>query len=276
MLLVVLEFNAYMTLEVTEELFVDTTRNHKLQINLDITMPRISCDYLSLDAMALDGEQHLHIEHNIFKRRLDLEGQVIVDAQPEKHDVQLSSTDKKPANGTAEDGNTTTTEKPLCGSCYGVGNRTCCNTCQVGNEMRVSGRYLIDARSPLFQDVIDAYRSMGWNVDMDNIEQCKDQKGRSKSASVDMKEGCQVYGQMEVNRMGGSFHIAPGKSFSINHIHVHDVQPYSSSSFNTSHIVNHLSFGKRMDYAKTHLDDLRVFESESEWGSGIALAFIIT
>ena len=116
----------------------------------------------------------------------------------------------------------------------------------------------------LFQDVIDAYRGMGWNVDMDNIEQCKDQKGRSKSASIDMKEGCQVYGRMSVNRMGGSFHIAPGKSFSINHIHVHDVQPYSSSSFNTSHIINHLSFGQRMNYAKTHLDDLRVFGSESE------------
>lgn len=128
-LLVMLEFNAYMTLEVNEELFVDTTRNHKLQINLDITMPRISCDYLSLDAMALDGEQHLHIEHNIFKRRLDLEGQVIVDATPEKHDVQLSSTDKKaPGNGTVVE--EATTEKPVCGSCYGA-NKTCCNTCQV-------------------------------------------------------------------------------------------------------------------------------------------------
>lgn len=114
---------------------------------------------------------------------------------------------------------------------------------------------------------------MGWNVDMDSIEQCKDQKGRSKSASVDMKEGCQVYGNLEVNRMGGSFHIAPGKSFSINHIHVHDVQPYSSSSFNTSHVINHLSFGQRMDYAKTHLDDLKAVDMESEyrWGAYIPL-----
>lgn len=62
--------------------------------------------------------------------------------------------------------------------------------------------------------------------------------------------------------MGGSFHIAPGKSFSINHIHVHDSGPYSSSSFNTSHVINHLSFGKRMNYAKTSMDDLRVMEPE--------------
>lgn len=92
-------------------------------------MPRISCDYLSLDAMALDGEQHLHIEHNIFKRRLDLDGNMIEDAKPEKHDVQLSSTDK--GNGTAvAEGDSTTMKKIECGSCYGA-NRTCCNTCQV-------------------------------------------------------------------------------------------------------------------------------------------------
>ena len=27
------------------------------------------------------------------------------------------------------------------------------------------------------------------------------------------KEACQIYGYLEVNRVGGSFHIAPGKSF---------------------------------------------------------------
>lgn len=125
--------------------------------------------------MALDGEQHLHIEHNIFKRRLDLEGKVIEESKPEKQDVR-PSTEKKPSNGTLEGA---ATEKPTCGSCYGA-NRTCCNTCE---------------------EVIDAYRGMGWNVDMESFEQCKDRKGRRLSASTDMKEGCQIYGHMEVNRV---------------------------------------------------------------------------
>lgn len=137
-ILVILEFNAFMALEVNEELFVDTTRNHKLQINLDITVPRISCDYLSLDAMALDGEQHLHIEHNIFKRRLDLNGNIVVDAEPEKHDVKLSSTDKKLGNDTAT---AETTLKPECGSCYGA-NRTCCNSCQVMDGVKAYHKQL--------------------------------------------------------------------------------------------------------------------------------------
>lgn len=65
--------------------------------------------------------------------------------------------------------------------------------------------------------------------------------------------------------MGGNFHIAPGKSFSINHVHVHDVHPYSSQSFNLSHNINHLSFGQRIDFANTHpLDDMKVYAVEGK------------
>lgn len=65
--------------------------------------------------------------------------------------------------------------------------------------------------------------------------------------------------------MSGSFHVAPGQSFSINHIHVHDVQPFSSTSFNTSHKINHLSFGDRIraGTANTHpIDGMDVTASE--------------
>ena len=34
---------------------------------------RVSCDFLVLDAMDVSGEQHMDIAHNIFKRRLDLD-----------------------------------------------------------------------------------------------------------------------------------------------------------------------------------------------------------
>jgi len=38
---------------------------------------------LSLDATDTSGEHHIHIEHNIFKRRLDLEGKPIEEAKKE-------------------------------------------------------------------------------------------------------------------------------------------------------------------------------------------------
>lgn len=45
---------------------------------------------LSLDAMDSSGDQHLHIEHNIFKRRLDLQGNPI--EEPKKEDIATSKT----------------------------------------------------------------------------------------------------------------------------------------------------------------------------------------
>lgn len=38
------EFKDYLTPNVSEELFVDTSRSPNIQINLDIIVPKISCD----------------------------------------------------------------------------------------------------------------------------------------------------------------------------------------------------------------------------------------
>ena len=75
------ETQDYLTPEIREELIVDTTRTGKLKINLDFVFPRISCDYLVLDAMDVSGEQHIDIEHNVFKRKLDMEGKPLEDPQ---------------------------------------------------------------------------------------------------------------------------------------------------------------------------------------------------
>ncbi|XP_072936478.1 endoplasmic reticulum-Golgi intermediate compartment protein 3 [Epargyreus clarus] len=220
-LLFISELHTYMSPNISEELFVDTSRGHKLRIHFDITVPRISCSYLVLDAMDSSGEQHLQMDHNIHKRRLDLNGVPI--EEPKKEEIITSSTPKQ---------NTSEVAIVTCGSCYGAAfnDSQCCNTCE---------------------DVKEAYRSKRWALpDLATIEQCKDDDSIEKT-NLALKEGCQIYGYMEVNRVGGSFHIAPGKSFTINHVHVHDVQPYSSSVFNTTHIIKHLSFGSDIKSANT-------------------------
>jgi hypothetical protein len=83
------ELMDYLTPNVSEELFVDTSRSPNIQINLDIVVPAISCDFLALDAMDSSGEQHLQIDHNIYKRRLDLKGQPI--EEPKKEDITIKS-----------------------------------------------------------------------------------------------------------------------------------------------------------------------------------------
>lgn len=220
-LLLLSELYTYMSPNISEELFVDTSRGHKLRINLDIIVPTISCNYLVLDAMDSSGEQHLQMEHNIHKRRLDLDGNSI--EEPKKEEIATSTTVKQ---------NTSDLAIITCGSCYGaaLNESQCCNTCD---------------------DVKEAYRIRRWALpDLTTIEQCKNDESIEKTNNA-LKEGCQIYGYMEVNRVGGSFHIAPGKSFTINHVHVHDVQPYSSSVFNTTHYIKHLSFGTDIEGANT-------------------------
>lgn len=44
---------------------------------------------LALDAMDSSGEQHLQIDHNIYKRRLNLEGKPI--EEPVKEDITITN-----------------------------------------------------------------------------------------------------------------------------------------------------------------------------------------
>ena len=44
-----------LNVDVDEELFVDTSRNEKMRINIDIEFPKMPCAYLSLDVMDVSG-----------------------------------------------------------------------------------------------------------------------------------------------------------------------------------------------------------------------------
>lgn len=214
-ILFVSELNYYLTTEVHQELFVDTTKGQKLRINIDITYTYVGCSFLSVDAMDVSGEQQINVDHNIYKQRLDLEG-VAVTEPPVKEELGDQSEDE------AEEA-----KKPLdpgrCESCYGAESALlkCCNTCE---------------------DVREAYRQKGWAfTNAGEIEQCK-REGFSDRIKEQQNEGCRIFGYLEVNKVAGNFHIAPGKSFSQNHVHVHDMQGLGGK-FNLTHRINHLSFG---------------------------------
>lgn len=239
-----------------EELIVDTSRGSKLKINFDIIVHQISCDFLSLgklfqthfpiesfwkwvsllaDALDVSGVQHIGIEHNVYKRRLDLNGKPIEDPVKEQHVGEKVKIMNK----------TETSEVVTCGSCYGAESpeMKCCNSCD---------------------DVKKAYSRKTWKFDPRGIEQCKGQEITSEAEARALKEGCHMYGYLEVSRVGGSFHLAPGRSYSINHMHVHDVQPFMSGDFNLTHTIRHLSFGQKVDSLEAPLDNLK---STAEAGS---------
>jgi hypothetical protein len=45
-------------------------------------------------------------------------------------------------------------------------------------------------------------------------------------------EGCNIYGKLEVNKVAGNFHIAPGKSFQQSAMHLLDLMGFITDSFN--------------------------------------------
>ncbi|ESO99176.1 hypothetical protein LOTGIDRAFT_142052 [Lottia gigantea] len=236
LILFVSEINYYLTKEIQPELFVDTTRGQKLKINIDATFPKLPCSYLSIDAMDVSGEQQIDVDHHLFKHRLDKDGAAVSET-PEKHPGWLNLLLKLAVT------------KPLdpnrCESCYGAETEDlkCCNTCE---------------------NVREAYRRKGWAFNNpESIEQCN-REGWTEKMKSQKNEGCKVYGYLEVNKVAGNFHFAPGKSFQQHHVHVHDLQAFAGQKFNLSHRINHLSFGEEYPGLVNPLDSLNIKAEEEQ------------
>jgi len=240
----------YLSVEVKPELFVDTTRGEKLRINMDITFHNLPCGYLSVDAMDISGEHQLDVDHNIFKKRIDKNGNPIND-KPVRQET-LGDGALQTAEGQS------VADKPpegYCGSCYGSEPYPgyCCNTCD---------------------QVQETYRKKGWAFsNPDSIEQCV-REGFTQKLQSQMGEGCQVYGYLLVNKVAGNFHFAPGKSFQQHHMHVHDLQPFRNLKFTLGHTITRLSFGKEFPGIVNPLDGVKKDDEREDGGAGMYQYFV--
>ena len=154
--------------------------------------------------MDVSGEVQTDVASTLFKTRLDSDGTPI---DMTKMEVGYNYEPPPP---------------DYCGPCYGGKSPNedgCCNTCQ---------------------DVRDAYQTNGWAIgDYNALEQCAREQYLSPSTSEyadfsykenlqsQSHEGCNLAGFIRVNKVSGNFHIAPGRSFAINGMHVHDTVPLS-------------------------------------------------
>ncbi|XAR62174.1 hypothetical protein NMG60_11016826 [Bertholletia excelsa] len=218
LLLFISELKFYLHAATETQLVVDTSRGETLPINFDITFPAIQCSILSLDAMDISGNQHLDVKHDIIKKRIDANGNVI-EARQEGIGAPKIEKPLQRHGGRLEHNET------YCGSCYGAeaSHDDCCNSCE---------------------EVREAYRKKGWALsNPDLIDQCK-REGFLQRIKDEEGEGCNIYGSLEVNKVAGNFHFAPGKSFHQSGVHVHDLLAFQRDSFNISHKINRLAFGE--------------------------------
>jgi len=263
------ELSLYLQVETHDHLLVDTTRGEKMRINFDVEFPHIPCSLLSLDAMDVSGSHQLDVSHHIKKQPLDRSGQPIGDEV--RHELETSKplkAEELAAFKEAVQNNQTgpahiraaapipkpkidpTKQPGYCGPCYGaeLHPQQCCNTCDA---------------------VRDAYRARGWAlVELKNIEQCV-AAGETQDVilnQLERGEGCRMHGFLQVNKVQGNVHFAPGKSFQSAHMHIHDLAAFPAHRFNVSHRIHQLSFGEHFPGRVNPLDQTEKMLDESQSG----------
>lgn len=69
-------------------------------------------------------------------------------------------------------------------------------------------------------------------------------------------------------QVAGNFHFAPGKSFQQGSVHVHDLVPFRDTQFDTSHVIDKLSFGVEYPGMTNPLDKTTISKSNTRNPAG--------
>jgi len=208
--------------------------------------------------MDVAGDNQLDIEHSLYKQRVSKEGKWIGDRFQDSVNTQIPVEDLPPN---------------YCGSCYGADavkitsstgrvpgtdeqGDPCCNSCK---------------------EVTEAYAAMGWSVT--SIRATAEQCTREASArtlldiSKESGEGCNLQGQMEVNKVAGNFHVAIGEAVVRDGRHIHQFDPAEAHLFDISHTTHTLSFGQPYPGSQNPLDGTS-FMIDKDTGTGLHQYFI--
>ncbi|PAV79681.1 hypothetical protein WR25_08613 isoform B [Diploscapter pachys] len=173
--LTVLETYSFLSTEVVEQLYVDSsTSDIRVDIHFDIIFHRLPCGFVTVDVMDVSSDTQENIQHDIYKLRIDKNGLNISDTV-QKMEANTNKSSVASASPSA---------LPACGSCYGaLPEGSCCNTCD---------------------EVKNAYAGKGWQVNIEEVEQCKSDE-YLKQYTEQKGEGCRVYGKVQVWHLSSSF-----------------------------------------------------------------------
>ena len=229
---------------------MNTTRSATLKVNFDISFHEIPCKMLSLDVVDDAGASQVGTYHQLFKHRLTPLGEK--EGEAESHPIGETVTSEESMEKLLKEQEALTGikvafEQPLsandCGNCYGAGIKGhCCNTCA---------------------DVKEAYERSGWRFKTQGIAQCQREAFLENMRDQFAEDGgCQLYGQMVLNKASGHFHIAPHKNLhkggaQAGLFSLMDLISFTFDQFNITHTVNSLSFGDHYPGISSPLDGQR-------------------
>lgn len=230
-----LEYIFHLFPTVYDRVHVNETSPDGLQVEFDVSLPKIPCSLLSIDASNPLGEaQSLHLDrmHQVWKHRLDANGREI--GERSRFELGFSMRDEKQLRDLMTTrqqkfGEGLEEDEAVCGDCYGAGSDgECCNTCD---------------------DVKRAYIRRQWRIpDIETIRQCQKNSADISREEQKREEGCNIHGIIALSTGGGDFHIAPGHSMEFfgneQHISFEQIILSLFETFNCSHTIHKLHFGQ--------------------------------
>lgn len=234
------ELNYFLKTETIDHMYVNATRAGKLKVSFDISFPEIACNLLSLDAVDETGVTQKDAIVEIYKHKLNKEGEK--EGEAELHmtlgDTVLSEEQLKTMSD--EHSGLINSKIDKCGNCYGAGLKgECCNTCD---------------------DVKLAYDRIGWRFKTQGIAQCHRELFLNNMKDQFAETGgCQIYGNLHLNKASGHFHIAPHKKLHETGLqnglfNLMDLISFTFDQFNITHTIESLSFGDHFPGIKSPLD----------------------
>lgn len=230
--------HAYLTppeIAYTERIEVDSLLSHRMPISLNISFPKLSCADVEFVVLDVTGEAQLDVSSDIVKQRLSPDGQFLTSDALKGHlnrdKMELQEKSKVYLNRAAD----------YCGSCYGaeLNQDDCCKTCH---------------------DVKVRYSQRNWDAVKVSreAEQCLWEMDHPEIA-VQPNEGCNVHGELHVNKVAGNVHVALGTTRKIGNQVLHTFVQDQLGQFDTSHEIVKLHFGEQdpvnPDKAATILDN---------------------
>jgi len=237
------EYRTHLVSQIESELDVDTmgvnkfeSNAERLHVHVDVTFHSLACELITLDTLDAAGEVHHDVhDGHITKRRLDREGKPIErdssskDAggitreKPNKHKrIEKLVREKEKEEEEKKNG---------------------------GENEEAEEKQRGEKRRKLQSTAMAGFGGGFFDINALIHEQFPN--GLEEAFKNKNKEGCEVMGYLEVNRVPGSFSISPGKSLQIGMSHV---QLSVVSNLNMSHTINRLAFGEAFPGALNLLD----------------------